>query len=478
MRWRATLAATVVPGTGLLMIRRKRAGGLVLGVFLLAVVALVIIGFTARRAALVQNLLSSRVLLVVMVGLVLAALAWMTQIVRTYALARPRGLDPGRRVVGVVLVAALCLLVASPFGYAAQLVNSQRSLLDNLFGGGGGTSVAEAISKPRLNVLLVGSDAGPDRTGARTDTMMLASIDTTTARTTLFALPRNIGYAQFPPGTPMAEKFPKGFHDAADPLSGDYLLNAVYAWGLDHPQDAPTTPTANPGLNLLHETVALHARRRHRLLRRGQHGGLRRRSSTRSAGSPSTSGRRRCPSAACCPTGGTCKPSGYVPAGVQHLDGDQALWFARSRRDSDDYSRMGRQRCLLQSMLQQKSPADVITRFQDIAAATSNSVATNIPQEVLGALVALAGDKPLALQSISFDPNLPDPNERDGRFNTSRVDVSYMREVVQNAFAAPAPAPPPTTTQAPPTTASRRAGATPTPTVAPTAAPAQLACGG
>src|SRR6185312_8556933 len=125
-----------------------------------------------------------------------------------------------------------------------------------LFGGGGGTSVAEAIAKPRLNVLLVGSDAGPARTGARTDTMMLASIDTTTGRTTLFALPRNIGYAQFPPDSPMALKFPKGFHDPADPLSGDYLLNAVYAWGLDHPQDAPTTPTTSPGLNLLEQSVA------------------------------------------------------------------------------------------------------------------------------------------------------------------------------------------------------------------------------
>ncbi len=472
----ATLAATVVPGSGLLMINRKRAGGLVLGVFLLAVVALVIIGFTARRAALVQNLLSSRVLLVVMVGLVLAALAWITQIVRTYALARPRMLDPGRRVVGVVLVAALCLLVASPFGYAAQLVNSQRSLLDNLFGGGGGTSVAEAIAKPRLNVLLVGSDAGPDRTGARTDTMMLASIDTTTARTTLFALPRNIGYAQFPPGTPMAEKFPKGFHDAVSPLSGDYLLNAVYAWGLDHPADAPTTPTANPGLNLLHETVAYMLGVDIDYYVEVNMAGLT--SIIDAVGGVTVDvGPTPLPIGGVLPDGRHVRPSGYVPAGVQHLDGDQALWFARSRRDSDDYSRMGRQRCLLQSMLQQKSPADVITRFQDIAAATSNSVATNIPQEVLGALVALAGDKPLTLQSISFDPNLPDPNERDGRFNTSRVDVSYMREVVQNAFAAPTPAPPPTTTQAPPTTASRRAGATPTPTVAPTAAPAQLACG-
>src|SRR4029078_2189612 len=138
---------------------------------------------------------------------------------------------------------------------APMWCDSTRPLPHNQFGGGGGTSVAEAIAKPRLNVLLVGSDAGPDRTGARTDTMMLASIDTTTARTTLFALPRNIGYAQFPPGTPMAERFPKGFHDAASPLSGDYLLNAVYAWGLDHPEDAPTTPPATPGLNLLHETV-------------------------------------------------------------------------------------------------------------------------------------------------------------------------------------------------------------------------------
>ena len=171
------------------------------------------------------------------------------------------------------------------------------------------------------------------------------------------------------------------------------------------------------------------------------------------------------------------RPSGYVPAGVQHLDGDQALWFARSRRDSDDYSRMGRQRCLLQSMLQQKSPADVITRFQDIAAATSNSVATNIPQEVLGALVALAGDKPPHAAEHLVRPEPARPQRARRKFNTSRVDVSYMREVVQNAFAAPAPAPPPTTTQAPPTTASRRAGATPTPTVAPTAAPAELACG-
>ena len=103
-----------IPGTGLLMVRRRRAGGLVLGVFLLAVVALVIIGLTVRRAALVQNLLSSPVLLVVMVGLVVTGLAWITQIVRTYTLARPRGLDMGHRSAPAYLSSPPCACSSPP----------------------------------------------------------------------------------------------------------------------------------------------------------------------------------------------------------------------------------------------------------------------------------------------------------------------------------------------------------------------------
>ena len=108
-------------------------------------------------------------------------------IIRTYLIGRPAGLDPGRRAIGALTVSCLCLLVAAPLGFGANLANSQRNLLETLFrGGDGGTPAAEAIAKPRLNILLVGSDAGPDRTGARTDTMMVASIDTRTGRTTLF----------------------------------------------------------------------------------------------------------------------------------------------------------------------------------------------------------------------------------------------------------------------------------------------------
>ena len=172
------------------------------------------------------------------------------------------------------------------------------------------------------------------------------------------------------------------------------------------------------------------------------------------------------------PDGQHVKPSGSVPAGVQHLDGNDALWFGRSRRDSDDYNRMGRQRCLLQ----QKSPTDLISHFNEIAAATTNGVATNIPQEVLGSLVSLAADKPPTLQSIAFDPTLPDPHQPDRHFDPNRPDVSYMRHVVQDAFTAPEPAP--STTSAPTTNPPPGTTETNVSTANASVLPQTPACGG
>jgi polyisoprenyl-teichoic acid--peptidoglycan teichoic acid transferase len=118
---------------------------------------------------------------------------------------------------------------------------------------------------------------------------------------------------------------------------------------------------------------------------------------------------------------------------------------------------MSRQRCLINSVLEQKSPTDLIANFQSVAQATKDNVDTNIPQQVLPALAALAGDG-FSLQSIAFDPSLPDPSEKDGKFNTARPDVEYMRKVVQDAINPPAPAP--TTAAAAPTTTQPESAAT------------------
>ncbi|MGQ0574414.1 MAG: LCP family protein [Pseudonocardia sp.] len=451
---RALLAAavsTLAPGAGHLLLRRRRLGTVLLGLFAFGVVALVVLAATLPRAQLLENLLSTRVLIVAAITCLGAAVTWMAVIVHAYLVSRPAGMRPVQRLLGAATVTALCLVVATPLGLAANLADSQRSLLDALFPSGGS---AAAIGKPRLNLLLVGSDAGPDRTGTRTDTMMVASIDTSTGRTTLFGLPRNIGFARFPPGSPMAQEFPKGFHDRADPLSGDYLLNAVYAYGHSYPQLAPRGPTPDPGLNLLQSSISymLGLPIDYQIVVDmagfaaliDALGGLQ-----------VDVGPERIPIGGISPSGREVRPEGYLRPGIQQLSGEDALAFARSRAGSTDYVRMGRQRCLIQYVLDQKSPTDLLTNFQGIARATTDSVSTNIPREVLPALAALAGGSGLALESVAFDPNLPDPNTPDGRFNTFDPDVPYMREVVREAISRPAaalPGPPPATST--PTTPS------------------------
>jgi hypothetical protein len=170
-------------------------------------------------------------------------------------------------------------------------------------------------------------------------------------------------------------------------------------------------------------------------------------------------------------------PDGYVPAGVQHLDGDQALWFARSRRNSDDYDRMGRQRCLIGALVAQKSPADVVAHFQQVTAAAAESISTNIPQSLLPALFGLADEHRPVLRSVAFDPDLPDPVADRGRFDPADPDVAFMRRVVRAALAppvVPAPRPAPVVPAPPPSsTAARAPSATASP--APVPAPVSVA---
>ena len=449
-----TALATLVPGAGHLALRRFRTGAAIMAAFVLGLLTLLVLMLRADRSDLLGTLLSSRTLVGGAIGLLVAALTWMAVIVRTYLLARPTGLRTGQRVLGAVVVAVLCLTVAAPLGFGAELANSQRQLLERLFPSlSGGTPAAEAIGKARLNVLLVGSDAGPDRRGTRTDTMMVASVDTRTGRTILFGLPRNLQRVPFPAGSPMAREFPQGFHNPSDPLSGDYLLNAVYAYGHSYPEVAPRGPTADPGLNLLHSTVETMLGLKLDYYVEVNMAGF---AAIIDAlgGLTVDVGPEPLPVGGITPTGRHVRPDRYIPAGPQHLDGTDTLAVARSRTNSDDYTRMGRQRCLLQYVLQQKSPADLLTNFQGVAAATTDSVSTNIPRQVLPALVKVADSAgTVALESVSFDPNLADPSERDGRFDTSRPDPAFMQRVVRDTIAGPtaAAAPNAAATSAPPT---------------------------
>jgi len=80
----------------------------------------------------------------------------------------------------------------------------------------------------------------------------------------------------------------------------------------------------------------------------------------------------------------------YIPAGIQHMTGAQALVYARSRHGSDDFDRGARQQRVISSMREQADVATIIPRIPQLIAALKATVQTDIPQSELAKLAGLA----------------------------------------------------------------------------------------
>jgi hypothetical protein len=76
---------------------------------------------------------------------------------------------------------------------------------------------------------------------------------------------------------------------------------------------------------------------------------------------------------------------------------------------------MGRQKCLLRAIAQQANPQRVLTRFEKLASATKRTISTDIPQDLLPALVQLSGKVKhgAEITSLQFVPPLINPASPD-----------------------------------------------------------------
>jgi LCP family protein required for cell wall assembly len=392
-----TVVGTLVPGSGLLAAGRRRAGGLLLGLAGAGVVALawlVLGGHPLDRAqALVVD--PDR-LLVITVSIGLIAALWMLSIVVTHAqLRRYAVLSPGQRQFSAALVLALTAAVAVPAYQAGRYALISRDLVDTVFQKNVDTETSTALAHPtqadpwaatpRVNVLLIGSDAGADRIGIRPDTMIVASVDTHSGNTVLFSLPRNLEKAPFPVGTPGRSAWPNGF-DCGD----DCLLNAVWTWAegagsgyqkFRNPGLAATEDAIEGATGLRIDTYAM-------LNLKGFA------EFVNAIGGLTVNVRERLP------IGGDSDPNspiyrvatgGWIEIGEdQHLDGYHSLWFARSRWASDDYHRMQRQRCVIAAFVGQVDPVTVALKFPRLAKAAKRNITTGIPLRDLDAWVELS----------------------------------------------------------------------------------------
>ncbi len=382
-----------------------RAGNRIVGRIALTIWALLwvtafgvgIFALVARGAA-ISAFTNDTVLRVVQIGLIVLAIGWGALLVDAFRLARPPELARRHRLGFAVLNLGLVLAVVGGLVASATIVDTQRDFVASVFSGGGDTKAKAG----RYNILLMGGDADTGRPGLRPDSMTVASINEETGRTVLISLPRNMQKVPFPEGSPLRDKFPKGF----DCPEFGCMLNAVYTYATEHKNLYPGVK--DPGARATQEAVegATGLKINYYVLIDIK--GFRQ--LVDAVGGITLDINRRVPIG-----GGGSPVSGWIEAGQNvHLDGFHALWFARSRHDSSDYARMARQKCVMNAMLNQLDPMTVLTNFNKIASAGKRILGTNIPASVINQLIELsakARKKPVS--SLAMVPPLIMPGHPD-----------------------------------------------------------------
>jgi polyisoprenyl-teichoic acid--peptidoglycan teichoic acid transferase len=451
-----TLLGSLLPGAGLIAAGRRTLGWAVAGLCLLLALSGVAIALLTDPVRLVARVLlsSPERLTYLAIAIVLAGVLWGAHVVATtVSLRRFASLSGMQSALSWMLVT--CIVGG---GVATAVVQAQDvRLLDDTLGSvfeGDKDGTFTSGKKPdvtkadpwantnRVNTLLIGSDAGADRTGVRTDTLILASTDTKTGRTVLFSLPRNLEKVPFPPDSQQAIDYPEGFS------CGDHacMINALWQFGVEH-KSQYYKGDKNPGLTATKQGVEQALG-----LTIDQYAMVDLRGFMQfvdAVGGLEINVPRRIP------VGGHRDPdthrevgvTSYIEPGRQHLDGYRTLWFARSRSDSDDFERMRRQRCVIGALSTQVDPQTVALHITDILKAAKKNIRTSISTSQLEAWVTLAMRvQKGGVQSVTFTDKVIAPGD---------PDFDVMHEMVQTALTAPPKASP---------TAKPSASASPKPT--------------
>ncbi|MDN5794910.1 MAG: LCP family protein [Intrasporangium sp.] len=474
-----TALGTVIPGAGLTRTRSRVIGWVLVGITVLAVATvawfLLTHGVMKSGLALIGR---PELLRVAAMAFVVGGLVWCASIILTAIRARPVSLDRTRTRLLAAFTTVMVLLVGGTSYKAAEYASITQDTIQSVFqappnrhGAVDGPELVEGpdpwANTPRVNILLLGSDAGVGRVGTRTDSMIVASINTQTGNTVLISLPRNLQYVPIPKASPLRRLYPSGVYgkpycirQQADPSDG-CLLNAIWTeadqFAADHPGSFPGV--ASPGRDTIRDvisevvglkidhTVVIDLKGFVQLVdamggveidvKEGAYGGK-------------------------LPIGGHVTASGlitgvkgYFEPGRQHLDGWHTLWYARTRAADDDYSRMGRQRCVIKAVVGQVNPAAMLARYAEVVRIAKDNIYTDIPSANLSAYVDLIERVQQAkITSVALDP-------KHG-VNTADPDFDVIHREIKKALNPPKPKAKPV-----PTGTSRHEAVAPTPTRTP-----------
>ncbi|MGH3411976.1 MAG: LCP family protein [Marmoricola sp.] len=423
IRFRRAVALMVMtlllPGSAQLVSGRRQLGRVALRIWfclIASVLLLLVIGLVSH--SFVLWLLTNTVLLGLIRFLLMGmAVGWAFLFVDAWRLGDPLRMRRQHRLAMTGINGVLCFSVVGTLLFASHMVTVQKDFLGTMFHAG----TATAAHDGRYNILLLGGDSGADRWGLRPDSITLASIDKDTGKSVLFSLPRNMLNFTFPKGSVMAKQFPHGYNCNKkclnDGQSGLRELNSLVTWTVNH--KSAFKGASNAGEKATEEAVEGITGLKINYYAMINLAGFRH--LVNAVGGIKLHVRDRIP------IGGIGAPiSGYVKPGYRRLNGYQALWFARSRVAADDYSRMARQKCVMEAMLHQVSPKTVMLHFADIAKASESLLTTDIPQSEVGTFMSLAMKaRSNPIRTVSFVPPEVD---------TIHPDIAKIHSMVSKAI--------------------------------------------
>ncbi len=414
IRFRRALAlmlmTLVLPGSAQLVAGRKETGRIAMRIWFVVIlsgIVLIVLGLTSQSFAL-WFIASNSMMNVLRFTLMGLAVGWAFLFIDAWRIGEPLALAQRQRLAMVGINGVLCFSVAGTLLFASHVVTVNKDLFGAIFKD---TKVSSAADG-RYNVLLLGGDSGKDRWGLRTDSMTVASIDARTGQTILFGLPRNMLNFPFAKGSIMAQQFPNGYNCGIT-----CELNSLSTWAGDH--RALFRGVKYPGVEATTEGIEGITGLKINYFAMVNMAGFQK--MVDAVGGVTLHIRDRIA------IGGVGAPiTGWIKPGIRKLNGFDTLWFARSRATADDYSRMARQKCVMNAMLHQISPQAVLFNFDKIAQASAALISTDIPRSEASHFMELALEaRSHPVRTISFVPPV---------INTGRPDIAKIHRMVQAAI--------------------------------------------
>ena len=449
------MLTAVVPGLGHLVTGRRRLGAVFLAPVVLAIVVLVVLFMTNDKLSLAASLVDPKVVGTI---LVIEGLVVVWRVVAVVSAMVDRTFPRFRIADAVGLLVVLALVIVPQAGLGLVTSKTQQTeakvFVDEPFPtqdpsdspatelpSDGSPFPSDSASpsgsplEPRVTVLLIGIDSGVGRNTAATDTMIVASLDPVGRTVSMVSVPRDLVDAPLPKGKTFSAK-----------------LNGLVAWVRWHPDQFP-------GYNGHGQAVLAYSLGK--ML--GVHidyyaqvdlGGF---------------------VQAVDAVGGVdvnvdhamCDPAyneygygvaGYsIGAGRHHMNGDQALGFARIRKAAgeSDFTRAARQQQVIVALKDKTVQGGFLNDPLGLIDAVGNTIQTNIPPSIVRDLAPLAAD--IGSKDI-YKTVVDHPLVRPGfdyRGSIQLPDFSQISALGAAMFTQVGTRPPARYLSAPPTTVAR-----------------------